>query len=79
MASDILKDTADQVRSDIEFLLSFVPATKAEQVSEGLAPMFYVTGTYEGDVKLATRVQEICERYDIVLDYDEDEDFEGIE
>lgn len=79
MASDILKETTDQVRKDIEFLLSFVPATKSAQVSEGLAPMFYVTGTYEGDVKLATRVQEICERYDIVLDYDEDEDFEGIE
>ena len=79
MAADLLKDTADTVRNDIEFLLTFAPATKPEQVAEGLAPMFYVTGTYDGDVKLARRVHEICERYDIVLDYDEDEDFEGVE
>jgi hypothetical protein len=77
--ADILKEAADQVRIDIEFLLSFTPATTPEQVSPGLAPMFYVTGTYEGDVELARKVQEICERYDIVLDYDEDEDFEGVE
>lgn len=79
MAADILTDTADQVRKDIEFLLSFAPANDPDQVSEGLAPMFYITGTYEGDVKLARRVKEICERYGIVLDYDETEDFEGVE
>lgn len=77
--ADILKDTTEQVRADIEFLLSFAPATDPDQVSEGLAPMFYITGTYEGDVKLARRVHEICERYGIVLDYDETEDFEGVE
>lgn len=79
MASDILNETAEKVRSDIEYLLGFVPATHPDQVSKGLAPMFYITGTYEGDVALASRVQEICERYDIVLDHDEDEDFEGVE
>jgi len=77
--TDILNETAVKVRSDIEFLLDFVPATNPEQVSEGLAPMFYITGTYEGDVELATRVQEICSHYDIILDHDEDEDFEGVE
>ena len=79
MASDILKDATDKVHADIEFLLSFVPATRPDQVTEGLAPMFYITGTYEGDLELARKVQEICERYDIVLDHDEDEDFEGVE
>lgn len=77
--TDILNDTADQVRKDIEFLLSFAPALDPEQVSPGLAPMFYVTGTYEGDVELARKVKEICDRYDIILDYDNSEDFEGIE
>lgn len=79
MATDILNETADKVRKDIEFLLSFVPATEPMQVREGLAPMFYVTGSYDGDITLANRVQEICERYDIILDHDENEDFEGIE
>jgi len=79
MASDILNETAEKVRKDIEFLLSFAPATHPDQVVNGLAPMCYVTGTYAGDVGLARQVQEICERYDIVLDHDEDEDFEGVE
>lgn len=79
MATDILNETADKVRHDIEFLLSFVPATDPDQVQPGLAPMFYITGTYEGDVKLANNVKEICNRYDIILDHDEDEDFEGVE
>ena len=79
MTGDILNETADKVRSDIEFLLSFVPATDPDLVVKGLAPCFYVTGTYEGDVDLARKAQEICERYDIELDHDEDEDFEGVE
>lgn len=77
--TDILNDTAKQVREDIEFLLGFAPALDPEQVAPGLASMFYATGTYEGDVELARKVKEICERYDIILDYDNDEDFEGIE
>ena len=79
MTANILTDTADQVRKDIEFLLSFAPANDPNQVAEGLMSMAYVTGTYDGDVKLARRVKEICERYGIVLDYDETEDFEGVE
>lgn len=66
----------EQVKEDIEFLLTFTPASSPSEVAEGLAPMFYVTGTYEGDMKLAERVRAIHERYDIVEQDDEEEDFE---
>lgn len=79
MTHNILSQVTDVVKKDIEFLLTFVPATDPNQVQEGLAPMFYITGTYEGDVELAKKIQEICERYSIVVDYDEEEDFEGVE
>jgi hypothetical protein len=64
-----------QVKEDVEFLLEFMPATEPSQVREGLATMFYVTGTYEGDVELADRVRDIRERYEIVAQNDEEEDF----
>ena len=64
-----------QVKEDVEFLLEFMPAKDPSQVAEGLAPMFYVTGTYEGDVELAGRVRDIRERYEIVAQNDEEEDF----
>ena len=64
-----------QVKEDVEFLLEFMPAKDPAEVAEGLAPMFYVTGTYEGDVKLADRVRDIRERYEIVAQNDEEEDF----
>lgn len=70
MNDDLLK----QIRQDLEYLLSFVPARCREDVDKGLAPMFYVTGTYEGDIALADRVKEICERYNIE-ENDDDEDF----
>lgn len=79
MATNILNETAEKVREDIEFLLTFIPASDPNQVEQGLAPMFYITGTYEGDVKLATRVKEICERYDITTTNDEEEDFADAE
>lgn len=70
-------DLLQKIRSDIEFLLTFVPAKHSDDVEKGLAPMFYVTSTYEGDVKLARRVQSICERYGIEQDTcaDDEEDF----
>ena len=52
-----------QLEKDIEFLLSFAPVEKAEDVPEGLAPMFYFSGTYEGDVAIANRIEEIKSRY----------------
>lgn len=64
-----------QVKEDVEFLLEFMPATDPSQVVQGLATMFYVTDSYEGDVKLAERVQGIRERYEIVSRNDEEEDF----
>ena len=73
MTDHILK----QVKEDIEFLLDFTPASNPSEVAPNLAAMMYVTGTYEGDIALAERVQGIRERYDIVeQDDDEEEDFE---
>jgi hypothetical protein len=69
----------EQIRKDISFLLSFVPAKDPSQVEKGLAPMFYVTGTYDGDVELARRAQEIQARYGIIEENPEEEDYEGIE
>jgi hypothetical protein len=66
-----------QLKEDIKFLLSFVPARNTEEVTEGLSPMFYVTNTYAGDVELAKRVGEILRRYDIDPScFDEDEELE---
>lgn len=69
----------EQIKEDIIFLLSFVPAKDPKQVEKGLAPMFYVTGTYEGDVELAKRAQEIQNRYGIIEDNPEEEDFVDME
>lgn len=52
-----------QLKEDIEFLLSFSPCDAPEDVPEGLNPMFYFTGTYEGDKELAERIAEIRNRY----------------
>lgn len=72
-------DVLEQVREDIEFLLSFTPASDPLKVESGLPPMCYLTLTYEGDVKLAEKVKEIRDRYDIVEINPEEEDFEGVE
>ena len=54
------------------------PARTAAEVSEGLQQMFYVTGSYQGDVEMAQRIEEIMGRYGIDTDeIDEEEDFEG--
>jgi hypothetical protein len=74
------ENNGTQLRDDLKFLLSFAPAQSPEHVVAGLAPMFYVTLTYEGDVALAARIEEIRNRYaiseeelDDYDDYDEDE------
>lgn len=74
MATDIL----EQVKSDMEFLLTFTPAKDPREVERGLSPMFYVTGTYEGDIELAQRVKDIRDRYDIQDALLEDEDYEEV-
>jgi hypothetical protein len=73
-------DLLQQIRKDIEFLLTFVPAKHPDEVEKGLAPMFYVTSTYEGDVQLAERVGYICERYGLEqITCDDEEDFVDVE
>jgi hypothetical protein len=69
----------EQIKEDIKFLLSFAPARDPKKVEKGLAPMFYVTGTYDGDVALAKKAQEIQIRYGVIEDNPEEEDYEGIE
>ena len=65
----------EKVKEDVEFLLTFTPADDPAKVEPNLAPMFYVTGTYEGDLELAEKVKRIRERYDIVAQDDKEEDF----
>lgn len=69
------KDLLDQIRKDIEFLLTFAPARRASEVEPGLSPFMYVTGSYEKDVQLIGQIEEICDRYGIE-DFVEEEDFE---
>lgn len=56
---------SEQIKDDITFLLSFVPAQDPDDVVPGLCRTFYVTGNYEGDVKIARKIQEIKDRYAI--------------
>lgn len=65
-----------KVKEDIEFLLSFTPTDDPDAIPAGLAPMFYITNTYKGDVELAKRVHQIRDYYDIPVGDPEDEDFE---
>lgn len=70
--------TDEKVKKDIEFLLSFTPTDDPEAIPEGLAPMFYITTTYEGDVELAKKVHAIRDYYDIPVADPEEEDFEEV-
>jgi len=45
--------------TDVLFLLSFCPSDLPNEVPEGLDPTFYHTLNYEGDVKIAERLQRI--------------------
>ena len=71
-------DLLEQVRKDITFLLEFTPASDPAEVVPGLAPMFYITESYDGDMELAKKVHEIRDRYDITIADPEEEDFEEI-
>ena len=70
------KDILEKVKDDITFLLALAPASDPNDVEPNLAPMFYITGTYAGDVDLAGKIKEIKDRYDIQEVAPEDEDFE---
>lgn len=58
-------------KKDIKFLLSFTPGTK--EVPQGLMSMFYITGSYEGDLELNERLREIADRYQVIEEDEEDE------
>lgn len=72
------KDILEEVKDDIKFLLKLAPASDPGDVVPDLGDMFYVTGSYEGDVELISRVKEIMDRYDIHEVAPEDEDFEEV-
>lgn len=55
----------EQLKRDINFLLSFLPATEEDQVEPGLSPFFYITNSYEGDLEIARTISEIKTRYGI--------------
>ena len=68
-----------KVKKDIEFLLSFTPTDDPDAIPSGLAPMFYITNTYEGDVELAKKVHAIRDYYGIPVVDPEEEDFEEVD
>lgn len=63
----------EQAKKDIKFLLSFAPAETPEQVEPDLSPMYYITGRYDGDVKIAGKIQEIRNRHGIEVGESEDD------
>jgi len=48
--------------ADIKFLMSFVPEW-AKEVPRGLDPTFYGTLSYDGDMKVKKRVDELSKKY----------------
>lgn len=64
----------EQAIKDMNFLLSFAPATCPSEVAPGLFAACYLTGTYEGDVKVAERVKEIVDRHGLTVAHDEEAD-----
>ena len=51
-------EMAEEMRKACEYLMSFVPKW-AKEVTRGLCPTMYGTGTFEGDAKVLCEVQEI--------------------
>jgi hypothetical protein len=69
----------DQLQKDLKLLLSFAPAQSPTEVEPGLGGMFYITLSYEGDVKIAERVEEIRNRYNIAVEDVDDEELDELE
>ena len=65
----------EQLKRDLEYLLSFAPAQCPSEVEPDLSPMFYVTASYDGDIAIAQRIKDIRDRYGVTIDHD-DEDME---
>ena len=75
-----MSNILEEVKDDIRFLLKLAPsALDPKDVEPDLSPMFYFTGSYEGDLELITRIRDIRDRYDIHEIAPEDEDFEEID
>lgn len=54
---------SEDFRKDMEFLLNFVPTTDPDLVVPDLLSFNYLTGRYEGDLQLVTRIKEIVDKY----------------
>jgi hypothetical protein len=54
-----------EAKEDMEFLLNFAPTVDPKLVIPGLMSFNYLTGTYEGDLKLVTRVKAIVDKYSL--------------
>lgn len=54
-----------QIAEDIIFLLSFVPEVNPDKIPGDLPAMFYITGSYIGDLALAERARDIMQRHNI--------------
>jgi hypothetical protein len=55
---DRLRAEVERLRKNCKFLLSFIPPW-AIDVPPNLGSLFYGTGTYEGDLEVKERVDEI--------------------
>ena len=63
------------MQADIKFLIeTLAPASDPNEVVPHLSRMFYATGSYDGDIELATKIKSMCDRYDIEIEEIE-EDF----
>ena len=67
-----IKDTSE-LKADMEFLLSFVPATQVSQVVSGLVSVCYITGNYEDELKLVEKIENIMGKYNLAIAASESE------
>lgn len=56
---EIEKINVSELVDYLKFALSFAPKEQPEDVPQGLSPMFYLTTSYEGDLKIAEKLKEI--------------------
>ena len=59
---DELLARISSLEADVEFLFAFVPPW-AKEVPDGLNPMFYGTGSADGDRQVAAQVAEVAARH----------------
>ena len=72
----LVEETDAQLKNDILFLLSFVPALNKDAVIPDLCATFYFTGSFNGDLELVSKIENIVNRYGVDVDeVDDVEDF----